>query len=582
MHPGETPSSFVLNGFLDFIMKEDDPRAHALRQTFVFKLVPMINPDGVYNGCYRTDTRGVNLNRVYMNPDPDLHPSVYAIRKLILYHHRKVGKNDEVKCRTPNNDGTNYSDLNESGCIANLDGNREIVEDLCKGKDIISTLLKEKLGENGFVSPQTEEECCIEIETEKESSNRETVVTEESGKGFLLASNDETVGDDSEVLVDSSPFGTNQRNDQRPVEGAVLSHDGSTSGVINEEGVVHCCSPKEGCSTANDVMETYLYENDRDDAINHSRNNNDFNNNRNSVDVCQKKQAFNEGCGIDVVLQSRDKVAFSAEVRFGEDVMTNDVLPTLGLSEDGYQLVEGCNVSQEVNGPSIGEGNPSPVSENCIPVAENGRPANDLSSHSLTPEFDLSSIKDSSVEGSLVTDCPNGRRGVAENSNFLRPVFTIDGNSNDKLLQDDFIALNIHEGESNGSKHCLATSEDDQNSMQCKKDHSIPGKSQTEQTNTASNVAYYIDLHGHASKRGCFIYANHLESYEEQIEALLFPKLMSINSQNFDFEGCNFSVKNMVQKDKRDGMSKEGSGRVAIYKAIGLVHRYSMLNKIHV
>jgi hypothetical protein len=26
-------------------------------------------------------------------------------------------------------------------------------------------------------------------------------------------------------------------------------------------------------------------------------------------------------------------------------------------------------------------------------------------------------------------------------------------------------------------------------------------------------------------------------------------------------------------KDKRDGMSKEGSGRVAIYKALGIIHR---------
>lgn len=55
----------------------------------------------------------------------------------------------------------------------------------------------------------------------------------------------------------------------------------------------------------------------------------------------------------------------------------------------------------------------------------------------------------------------------------------------------------------------------------------------------------------------------------------MYPKLISLNCANFDFLGCNFSEKNMYARDKRDGQSKEGSGRVAIYKAIGLVHRYS-------
>lgn len=60
----------------------------------------------------------------------------------------------------------------------------------------------------------------------------------------------------------------------------------------------------------------------------------------------------------------------------------------------------------------------------------------------------------------------------------------------------------------------------------------------------------------------------------KQVENMLYPKLISLNSAHFDFQGCNFSEKNMYARDRRDGQSKEGSGRVAIYKASGIIHRF--------
>ena len=60
VHPGEVPASHVMNGMLKFLCS-DDPRAAQLRSMFVFKLVPIINVDGVSRGFYRSNTNGINL-----------------------------------------------------------------------------------------------------------------------------------------------------------------------------------------------------------------------------------------------------------------------------------------------------------------------------------------------------------------------------------------------------------------------------------------------------------------------------------------------------------------------------------------
>lgn len=88
VHPGETPASHVVNGFLKFITS-DDPRAVGLRDCFVFKIVPMLNPDGVYRGHYRTDTKGANLNRFYSNPSIIDHPTIYAVKELIMSYNKE-------------------------------------------------------------------------------------------------------------------------------------------------------------------------------------------------------------------------------------------------------------------------------------------------------------------------------------------------------------------------------------------------------------------------------------------------------------------------------------------------------------
>jgi len=82
VHPGETPGQFALLGLLEFLLS-DDPRAILLRQHTVFKLVPMLNPDGVAWGHTRTNSLGFDLNRCYENPIPEQHEGVAAVKGML-------------------------------------------------------------------------------------------------------------------------------------------------------------------------------------------------------------------------------------------------------------------------------------------------------------------------------------------------------------------------------------------------------------------------------------------------------------------------------------------------------------------
>eukprot|EP00947_MAST-08B_sp_MAST-8B-sp1_P001199 g1199.t1 len=91
VHPGETPASFCFAGVLGLLLRpaDKDPRAAELRRQFVFKLVPILNPDGVGDGHYRADTLGVNLNRCYAQPTLEHHPSIHAVKSIVAQHHRE-------------------------------------------------------------------------------------------------------------------------------------------------------------------------------------------------------------------------------------------------------------------------------------------------------------------------------------------------------------------------------------------------------------------------------------------------------------------------------------------------------------
>jgi murein tripeptide amidase MpaA len=92
VHPGETVGSWMMKGVLDFITDPKSHEAKLLRDNFIIKIIPMLNPDGVINGNYRCSLAGCDLNRRWKNPSKVLHPTIYNTKKLVksLHNERNV------------------------------------------------------------------------------------------------------------------------------------------------------------------------------------------------------------------------------------------------------------------------------------------------------------------------------------------------------------------------------------------------------------------------------------------------------------------------------------------------------------
>jgi len=76
------------------------------------------------------------------------------------------------------------------------------------------------------------------------------------------------------------------------------------------------------------------------------------------------------------------------------------------------------------------------------------------------------------------------------------------------------------------------------------------------------------------------MFGNALADNERQADSITFAKLVAMNCLNFDMNECNFSEKIMALKDK-NGLSRDGSSRVALQRATGLTHCYTLECNYH-
>jgi hypothetical protein len=83
VHPGESQASWMMRGVVDFLLGDSDV-ARLLRRMFVFQIIPMLNPDGVYYGNSRCGLSACDLNRQWQTPSKALHPTIFHAKELLV------------------------------------------------------------------------------------------------------------------------------------------------------------------------------------------------------------------------------------------------------------------------------------------------------------------------------------------------------------------------------------------------------------------------------------------------------------------------------------------------------------------
>lgn len=84
VHPGESNASWIMKGVLEYLLGPSLD-ARILRDNFVFKIIPMLNPDGVIVGNYRCSLVGHDLNRQWGEPSRKLHPTIFFAKSMLKH-----------------------------------------------------------------------------------------------------------------------------------------------------------------------------------------------------------------------------------------------------------------------------------------------------------------------------------------------------------------------------------------------------------------------------------------------------------------------------------------------------------------
>ncbi|KAM7538344.1 hypothetical protein Aperf_G00000063509 [Anoplocephala perfoliata] len=482
VHPGETPGSHMFNGLLEFLLREKDERAIRLRHEYVFKLIPMLNPDGVSMGHHRTDSRGVNLNRFYLLPNFLLHPAVYAVKALATYHHLNYGK------------------------TASYPGG-------------LSRCLFEK---------------------------------------FII------LADQYEQLAQSAEFSSYTGNLVRPP--FVLPQKRKESQLAAE--------------LANALSA----------ALNGRRPASSSGERVGKIHRCFRENTFSSLDRVPVEINGDSDCAFrSHSLHTNSEIITGHRLVNKRTQKDDFKQLSNTVISTPDSSVAL-----EPIlSIHAIGMSKRPKNAdnNPLKNESYFIGRDLENAflnqavtKNMNCEHSNneeLNECPLTPTHLRNFQKKLEISKTDDisdeeNEEDSQIRRLDRVYLNLVEQRLKGDD-CRAT---DTKTVDAFMSYCI-GTHLTERkirsiSPEESGVRCYIDLHGHCTKRGCFCYGNRLKDDRKMVDNVLYARLIAANSAFFDFRACNFSTRNMYQRDRVNNTSKEGSGRVGIWKHTGIVHCYTV------
>ncbi|KAI8424052.1 hypothetical protein MSG28_002682 [Choristoneura fumiferana] len=520
VHPGETPSSFVFNGFLNLLLTRNDPIAIQLRKLYVFKLIPFLNPDGVARGHYRTDTRGVNLNRMYLNPSLLYHPTVYASRALIRYYHFGCEKEDTLE------DSKSFT----SRSIQNISESGELLE--AKKK---KSPFKGKVASN------------------KSSTTLKRPSTAESSKQTMPA---------AKGLSKEASNLAEQVCDMKLREMPSQTSDSSFPNSVNEPECPSLLNDNVLRSCLGSNVHLSTSEELNIPGVNPLRPLRDAL--KNSISLLMESQS---------VAESSDAGTGNVRVGWCHDcrravAKLHDTMPGLAGTVPGFTADlprGGCPVSKTIDEYREQQ-------QQIQQTHEQAKQSQIYYLHDMEP----------AEKGEVVYFCTNcfKRYIITQNNEeikLLEPVSTASvavsaGESGDIGVPPAPRAVEPSPPMPPPPPPALPKSP----VARQKKKPPPPPAPKPLPKEPESGLFLYVDLHGHASKKGIFMYGNHFEDAESSVECMLLPRIMSLNNLHFHFSSCNFTERNMYLKDRRDGMSREGSGRVAVLKATGLVRSYTL------
>jgi len=124
VHPGESNASWIMKGLIDYLTSDGDG-AKELRRRYVFKVVPMLNPDGVINGNYRCSLAGVDLNRRWDKPDQYFHPTVTSCKAMV----RRFSKTRNVVVQCDIHGHSRKEGVFMYGCVPDRGWNRWVEDE---------------------------------------------------------------------------------------------------------------------------------------------------------------------------------------------------------------------------------------------------------------------------------------------------------------------------------------------------------------------------------------------------------------------------------------------------------------------